>query len=281
MYLVGIDVGGTKSDFLLCDENENQLKRVILGAGNPNDIGIDACISLLSQGLDELCENIAPDAVFAGVSGGGYGENAIKIKDFLKNRYPERVIYVGSTLDSDAIVAQMREKHPQLLTIGELAPFVDGFVSMLPYSDSTLEKYRATHLMIPTAETSGEALRQMSHGATVIKVCGPDFSFSKKLHAAPSFNYCPTFITGGVNSERMEEAYAAGNILTAAGFDLILKGEDYANLTPEKVAEKLNIYLTVAKSARERVMPWTKNTEKLTDEEFLAVFPHYCSVKDV
>ena len=96
MYLVGIDVGGTKSDFLLCDENENQLKRVILGAGNPNDIGIDACISLLSQGLDELCENIAPDAVFAGVSGGGYGENAIKIKEFLKNRYPEAKVDNGT-----------------------------------------------------------------------------------------------------------------------------------------------------------------------------------------
>ena len=207
--------------------------------------------------------------------------DAHKVIPTLKNRYPEKVIYVGSTLDSDEIVAQLREKHPQLMTLGELAPFVDGFVSMLPYSNETLEKYRATHLMIPTAETSGEALRQMSHGATVIKVCGPDFSFSKKLHAAPTFNYCPTFITGGVNAGRMEEAYAAGNILTAAGFDLILKGEDPATLTPEKVAEKLDIYLSAAKSAREQVMPWTKDTEALTDEEFLAVFPHYCSVKDV
>jgi hypothetical protein len=135
--------------------------------------------------------------------------------------------------------------------------------------------------MIPTAETSGEALRQMSHGATVIKVCGPDFSFSKKLHAAPTFNYCPTFITGGVNHERMAEAYEAGNILTAAGFDLILKGEDPSALTPLKVAEKLNVYLTAAKSARETVMPWTKNSETLSDEEFLAAFPHYCSVKEV
>ena len=199
----------------------------------------------------------------------------------LKNRYPDDVIYVGSTVDCDAIVVQMREKHPQLLTVGELAPFVDGFVSMLPYSDETLEKYRKTHLMIPTAETSGEALRQMSHGATVIKVCGPDFSFSKKLHAAPTFNYCPTFITGGVNTGRMEEAYEAGNILTAAGFDLILKGENPTTLTPEKVAQKLGAYLTAARAAREKVQPWTKGSAALSDEEFLSVFPHYCSVKEV
>ena len=79
----------------------------------------------------------------------------------------------------------------------------------------------------------------------------------------------------------MEEAYAAGNILTAAGFDLILKGEDPAALTPEKVAQKLTVYLAAAKEARERMQPWTKDSEKLTDEEFLAVFPHYCGVKDV
>mgnify|MGYP003310406223 CR=1 FL=1 len=60
MYLVGIDVGGTKSDFLLCDENENEISRVILGAGNPNDIGIDECITLLGEGLDALCGNITP-----------------------------------------------------------------------------------------------------------------------------------------------------------------------------------------------------------------------------
>lgn len=207
--------------------------------------------------------------------------DAHKVIPTLKNRYPAHVVYVGSTIDDETITLQMREKHPQLMTVAELAPFVDGFVSMLPYSDETLEKYRRTHLMIPTAETSGEALRQMSHGATVIKVCGPDFSFSKQLHAAPTFNYCPTFITGGVNSDRMEEAYAAGNILTAAGFDLILKGEDPAALTPEKVAQKLTVYLAAAKEAREKMLPWTRESEKLTDEEFLAVFPHYCNVKEV
>ena len=198
----------------------------------------------------------------------------------LKERYPENVILVGSTVDDARIVSQMKEKHPQLLTVAELAPFVDGFVSMLPYSNETLEKYRQTHLMIPTAESSGEALRQMSHGATLIKVCGPDFSFSKKLHAAPTFNYCPTFITGGVTVERMEDAFAAGNILTAAGFDLILKGEDPTTLSPEKVAQKLSVYLAAAKEAREKAQPWTKGAEALSDKEFLAVFPHYCSVKE-
>ena len=96
MYFVGIDAGGTKTDFLLCDENENQLNRVTLGAGNPNDIGIDECIALLSDGLDTLCGNCVPNAVFAGVSGGGYGENAVRIGEFLKNKYPTAVVDNGT-----------------------------------------------------------------------------------------------------------------------------------------------------------------------------------------
>ena len=96
MYYVGIDAGGTKTDFLLCDENEKQIKKITLGAGNPNDIGIDACIELLSAGLDELCANLTPNAVFAGVSGGGYGENARRIRSFLEARFPNSKVENGS-----------------------------------------------------------------------------------------------------------------------------------------------------------------------------------------
>ena len=205
-------------------------------------------------------------------------EDSNRVIPTLRAHFPDATVMVGSTIDGDAIVRQMRRHHPQLLTIAELAPFVDGFVSMLPYSDETLEAYRDTHLLIPTAETSGEALRQMRHGATVIKVCGPDFSLSKALHAAPTFNYCPTFLTGGVTPERMSEAYACGSILTAAGFDLILKGEDPASLTPEKVAERLTYFIETAKAAREAAQPFWKTASALSDEAFLAAFPHYCSL---
>ena len=96
MYFAGIDAGGTKTDFLFCDETEKEIKRVTLGAGNPNDIGIDACLALLSEGLDELCGGITPNAVFAGVSGGGYGEYAERIGEFLKERFPNSCVDNGT-----------------------------------------------------------------------------------------------------------------------------------------------------------------------------------------
>ena len=64
----------------------------------------------------------------------------------LRQRFPEAVIVAGSTIDDENVIRQMQLKYPQLMSVAQLAPFVDGFVSMLPYSDATLEKYSPTHL---------------------------------------------------------------------------------------------------------------------------------------
>ncbi len=204
--------------------------------------------------------------------------DAAELAPQLKALFPEAVILMGSTLDADEIVNERRARFPQMMTVGELAPHVDGFVSMLPYSDETLRAYRDTHLCIPAAETSGEALRQVKSGAAIIKVLGPDLSFSRRLHALPTFNYCPTYVTGGIVPERMEEAYAAGNILTATGFDVILKGVDPQALTPAIVAERLGIFLSAAKAARNAAHPSLAGTEGLSDEEFRAALPNFCSI---
>lgn len=205
-------------------------------------------------------------------------EDAAQVIPTLREKLPGMVLFVGSTIDDEKVVKQMKGKFPQLMTIAELAPYVDGYISMLPYSDETLRKYSPTHLCCPAASTGGEALRQISSGACFIKVLGPDFSFSKQLHALPTFNYCPTYITGGVTCERMEEAFAAGNMLCAAGFDLVLKGEDPAALTPQKVAEKINCFVETAKKTREKIYPQLKDLEKMSDEEFVKALPNYCSV---
>ena len=205
-------------------------------------------------------------------------EDAKEVIPTLHEKMPGVTVFVGSTIDDEKVVNQMKGKFTQLMTIAELAPYVDGYISMLPYSDETLKKYSATHLCVPAASTGGEALRQISAGACFIKVLGPDFSFSKSLHALPTFGYCPTYITGGVTCERMEEAFAAGNMICAAGFDVVLRGEDPAVLTAEKVAEKLKLFVESAKAARLKVNPGLKGLEQMTDEEFVAALPNYCSV---
>ncbi len=196
----------------------------------------------------------------------------------LKERFPDTVILMGSTIDSDEIICQRRAKFPQLMTLSELAPYVDGFVSMLPYSDETLKKYGKTHLCIPTAESGGEALRQIKSGAAIIKVLGPDLSLSKRLHALPTFDYCPTYVTGGITPERMEEAFSAGNILCATGFDVILRGIEPNRLTAHIAAERIMAFVDAAKQARDRIFPALANTEHLSDREFLEALPNYCGI---
>ena len=197
----------------------------------------------------------------------------------LKSRVPGMTVLMGSTIDDETIVNGLKEKHPQIMTISELAPYVDGFVSMLPYSDETLIKYASTHICIPAAETCGEALRQMKSGAAYIKLLGPDFAFSKRLHALPTFQFCPTYITGGITKDRMEEAFSAGNTLCAAGFDVVLKGENPDTLTPEKVAECIVSFVETAKQARCTVYPELQGIEKVSDKEFCALLPNFSNIR--
>jgi hypothetical protein len=76
----------------------------------------------------------------------------------------------------------------------------------------------------------------------------------------------------------MLEAFAAGNVLCAAGFDVVLKGEDPETITAERVAELLRSFVVCAKKARAEINPQLRQLEGLTDEAFLAVLPNYCSV---
>jgi hypothetical protein len=75
----------------------------------------------------------------------------------------------------------------------------------------------------------------------------------------------------------MEEAFAAGNILCAAGFDVVLKDIDPKDLTPALVAERIRIFVDAAKKARALANPGMAELEKLSDEDFVKALPNYCS----
>jgi len=194
----------------------------------------------------------------------------------LRKRWPEKGLFVGSMLDSDKITLQLRQRHPQLMTFAELADIgVDGFVSMLPFSDETIRAYADRCVMIPSAATPGEALRQVACGAHMVKLMGGNRDLRTACHAAPTHGFCPIFVTGGVTPERMPEIYADGAVLTASGFDLILKDVDPATLTAEMVAERLKLFIDAAKQARAAVLPQLADTKDLSDEQWLDLLPHY------
>ena len=95
--MIGIDGGGTKTEFVLFTETGEILKRLKLPQSNPNDIGFDKCCALISEGIDVLLE-YAPDvqAIFGGIAGCASGNNAERLRNFLKRRYKSLEVWIDT-----------------------------------------------------------------------------------------------------------------------------------------------------------------------------------------
>lgn len=93
-FYVGIDGGGTKTEFVLSDSAGRVLRRLLKSGCNPNDIGLDSCFALLESGLGELLDGIPKERtfIFAGVSGAGIGDNADTLRLKLAAVYPNVLV---------------------------------------------------------------------------------------------------------------------------------------------------------------------------------------------
>ena len=98
--MIGIDGGGTKTEFVLVSEQGTVLQRIKRSRTNPNDIGIENCCAVLAEGIDMLLE-VEPSvcSIFAGIAGCATGNNGESVEAFLKNRYP--AIEIG--VDTDGV----------------------------------------------------------------------------------------------------------------------------------------------------------------------------------
>lgn len=85
-YFLGIDGGGTKTAFLLCDESGAELGRCTLMGCNPVDIGMERTKEILGDGIQRVCAGIPYGAVcvYAGIAGGITGDNREKLAEFLR-----------------------------------------------------------------------------------------------------------------------------------------------------------------------------------------------------
>ncbi len=71
-FYLGIDGGGTKTEFALADSNGNIIRRLLLGTSNPSDIGIKSSFEILKSGILEICSDHPKSSisVYAGLAGG-------------------------------------------------------------------------------------------------------------------------------------------------------------------------------------------------------------------
>ncbi|MCF6175747.1 MAG: hypothetical protein L3J71_08265 [Victivallaceae bacterium] len=196
------------------------------------------------------------------------------ILPWIQANYPELYLLIGSTMDNDLIVNSQCLHFPQLLTLDELAKLeVDGFISMLKYSSATLARYQATHLLLPCAGTINEAYDLIVDGAHFIKVLGPDLTLVKHISSAPLFKFCPLFVTGGMDLERIPLAIEAGAAVIASGFDLMLRNQTC--ITVESVSDILKTYQTTVVNARAKLYPELMKALYDDNDNWLELVPHY------
>lgn len=100
IFLLGIDGGGTKTEFLLTDSVGNEIKRLFLGGSNPVNKGIENTFGVLNEGITKICDGLdfGEISAFAGIAGGKTGENQKLINDFL-SRFGFASFGCGSDID--------------------------------------------------------------------------------------------------------------------------------------------------------------------------------------
>ncbi len=211
---------------------------IFVNDGLDSRLLVDACIEAGAKGIEYTLRR----------------HDAREMIPWIRENHPNLYVLAGSTLDDEGIVGCVRRKHPQVMTVAELdAMGVDGFVSMMAYSEQSIRNYAPTRLLMPCAMTSNEAFFQIGAGAHFAKLIGPGLDLVKTCRAVPTYDYCPIMITGGMTTQRIPEAVAAGAVLIGSGFDLMLNGEN--NPSRATIVRRLKEFMEVTTEARAKQWP--------------------------
>lgn len=86
LYYLGIDGGGTKTDFVLVDKDGQLINHITLNGTNPVDVGEEDAFRVLRDGIYQVCLQIpfSEISVYAGIAGGGAGDYPQRISRFLQ-----------------------------------------------------------------------------------------------------------------------------------------------------------------------------------------------------
>lgn len=109
---IAIDGGGTKTEFCLFGKNGAVKERLVLGATNPNAVGMQTSQKLIKSGVDALLARYhGVEAIYAGISGCGFVEkNKQSIKEYLEKCYPGVKIVVDGDMPNVIYSTEYFEK---------------------------------------------------------------------------------------------------------------------------------------------------------------------------
>lgn len=104
---IGVDGGGTKTEFALMDESGRCLNTIVLEGCNPNLCGVEKTVELLCRGIDFLCpRDMNVLGIFVGAAGLATADYAEQVRNALSKVYPHRKI--GCATDITNVIACSR-----------------------------------------------------------------------------------------------------------------------------------------------------------------------------
>lgn len=109
--MIGVDGGGTKTEFVLFTESGNIKRRIVLDGSNPNIYGIENTFKVLKTGIDSLYSlNTEIAGIYCGIAGTLSGNNHELINEFLHSTYTNAVVECNSDIFNVAASVTELEK---------------------------------------------------------------------------------------------------------------------------------------------------------------------------
>ena len=108
--MIGVDGGGTKTEFILFTHTGKLVERLVLGSCNPNIIGVNKSAEILKKGIDMLlAENSGVCGIHIGSAGFLTGDNRKEVKSILAKAFPH--IKIGCHSDIMNVIASGTNKE--------------------------------------------------------------------------------------------------------------------------------------------------------------------------
>lgn len=96
---LGIDGGGTKTEFAVISSDGGLVARSVKSGCNPNDVGYSRALAVIREGIDAiLADYQSINAAFLGIAGISVGNHAKRLYSDLKKCYPKIKIQIKSDI---------------------------------------------------------------------------------------------------------------------------------------------------------------------------------------
>lgn len=129
--MIAVDGGGTKTEFVLLEENGTVLKRIVLSGTNPNSCGLQTTLSVLSDGIEKLLlESPDVSVIYGGIAGCSLEEYREKVLTVLRKKYPTIKLDIRS----------------DILNVINCFPYCDRFIAAICGTGSVVYAKTPTNL---------------------------------------------------------------------------------------------------------------------------------------